>query len=131
MPRFRPSSSSANHSKPIEAALYWHSPWSVVSQWWDCDQSGAAVARTYRDGGRVIVEIELAGVDPDQIALEAGSNRLHLRYPNHSRTIPLPFVINQESARADWKDGLLSIIVEQTMSDGQPLAESRREFEWW
>jgi HSP20 family molecular chaperone IbpA len=113
MPIFRFKQASIEESASVAAALFWYSPWSVVSQWWDPEQNGQPVARTYRDGHRVIVEIEMAGVDPAQVELQAGANRLHLTYPDHQSTIPLPFFINEDTAKADWAQGLLRVVVEQ------------------
>ncbi len=113
-----------NPAKPVKTTAeqgseFWLSPWSVVTEWRRPEGDGQPVVRTYRDGRRVVMEIELPGQDPAQVSLEAGPERLHLVYGSHEHTVPLPFRVAPETVKAEWRHGLLRV-------EGQPGDGGRR-----
>ncbi len=126
MPILRASSRLQTNPATTEGAFFWNTPWSVVTQWCGPDQPDRVVARTYRDGSQAVVEIELVGVDPDSIELEAGPNRLQLRYSAHEYTLPLPLMIDQASVTADWNQGLLRVVADASASDRPRTAKTIR-----
>lgn len=97
----------------------------MVTEWWNPDSDDATVARTYRDGSRIIVEIDVSGVDPSTVELEVGSNRLHLTCGEHESMIPLPLVVNEQTAQAQWQRGLLQVVLSAPGSPWDPHGELR------
>lgn len=102
-----------------QSSTFWQSPWSVVSEWWDPNDPENATARVYRDGRRVIVEIDIANKSAEETELEVDSNHLYLRYPKGQATIPLPFFVDQSSANATWDRGALRVEMDQASSQGR------------
>lgn len=109
-----------NPAKPVQTSAvqgpeFWTSPWSVVTEWWrPGGDQGAPVARTYRNGRQLMIEIDLPGEDPARLSLEAGPERLHLGCGDgREHTVPLPFVVDPESVSAEWRHGVLLVEARQ------------------
>lgn len=99
-----------------QSSTFWQSPWSVVSEWWDPSDPEHRAARVYRDGRRVIVEIDIPNASAEGTDFELDSNHLYLRYPDGQATIPLPFFVDQSSANATWDRGGLRVVMDHASS---------------
>ena len=66
-----------------------------------------------RNGNEVIVTVELPGVRKEDIVLEGTDNALSISVDTeskkYSRTIPLPCEVTQDSARAEYNNGILEV----------------------
>ncbi|MBX6377199.1 MAG: Hsp20/alpha crystallin family protein, partial [Clostridia bacterium] len=92
----------------------------------------------YERGGDVVVEIELPGVDPENIRLEVNEDSVFVeaerredketqgeglyrrvrRFGRVSRRIPLPTAVKADQARARYRNGLLEVTIPRAEGGG-------------
>ncbi len=99
------------------------------------NESGLSIPRGdfYRKDGKVYVEFELPGIDPSKVELNVYEDRLTLKaeksdektvdendyfrseryYGTVSRSIQFPSDVDPESARANFKNGVLTIDIKE------------------
>ena len=85
----------------------------------------------YRKGGNVIVEMSLPGIDPEKIDISVEDNylkvsgsreekkqtkkenyyRKEIRRGSFERVVRLPVAVKEEKAKAEYKDGILKVII--------------------
>ena len=104
----RPSKAGAKWPSEMNC---WQSPWSVVTEWWQLRGEDCPVVRTYRDGDRVIVEIEPGAADPAAMDVEVGGNHIYVSGSVPETTIPMPWMIDPESANLQSEGNLLRVVV--------------------
>ena len=79
-----------------------------------------------KDGNDVIVTVELPGARKEDIILEGTDKALSIKvdteYKKYSKTVALPCEVSQDSAKAEYNNGILEIRLE---SKG-PLSNSKR-----
>lgn len=91
---------------------------------------GASVSEPFtdvvRDGEEVIVTVELPGAKKEDIVLEGTDKALSIKvdteHRKYSKTVALPCEVSQDSARAEYNNGILEV---RLVSKG-PDANSRR-----
>jgi HSP20 family protein len=79
-----------------------------------------------KDGNDVIVTVELPGAKKEDIILEGTDKALSIKvdteYKNYSKTVALPCEVSQDSAKAEYNNGILEVRLE---SKG-PLSNAKR-----
>ncbi|MBE6517576.1 MAG: Hsp20/alpha crystallin family protein [Thermoplasmata archaeon] len=79
-----------------------------------------------QDGDEVIVTVELPGAKKDDIVLEGTDKALSIKvdteHKKYSRTVALPCEVSQDSAKAEYNNGILEV---RLISKG-PLSNARR-----
>jgi HSP20 family protein len=98
---------------------------------WALGGSWAPVVDIYEQGNDIVLKAELPGVDPKDVDIRLENNVLALRgqrkfenevkkenyhrversYGSFSRSFTLPSVVDQKSIKADFKDGMLTIVL--------------------
>jgi HSP20 family protein len=79
-----------------------------------------------KDGNDVIVTVELPGAKKEDIVLEGTDKALSIKvdteYKKYSKTVALPCEVSQDSAKAEYNNGILEVRLE---SKG-PLSNAKR-----
>src|SRR5262245_19004346 len=98
---------------------------------WALGGSWAPVVDIYEQGGDIVLKAELPGVDPKDTDIRVENNTLTLRgerkldneikresyhrveraYGTFSRSFTLPSVVDTEKIKAEYKDGVLRVIL--------------------
>jgi HSP20 family protein len=98
---------------------------------WALGGSWAPAVDIYEQGNDIVLKAELPGVDPKDVDIRLENNVLTLRgerkfenevkkenyhrversYGTFSRSFTLPSVVNQTGIKADFKDGMLKVIL--------------------
>ncbi len=114
-----------------QSRYFWNSPWAMVSQWRP-DQTRDVFV--YEHDQSLILDIDLAGISPDDVVLIVGSTRINLevradagaRYGGDEILIPLPFHVDPQTAHAQWHHGLLEIKVRRQVTRVKQVTLSQR-----
>lgn len=79
-----------------------------------------------QDGKDIVVTVELPGAKKEDIVLESTDKALSIKvdteYKKYSKTVALPCEVSQDSAKAEYNNGILEVRLE---SKG-PLSNSKR-----
>ena len=110
---------------------FWNSPWAMVSQWRP-DQTRDVLV--YDHDQSLVIDIDLAGINPDDVLLNIDPTRIHLevradalgRYGGDEILVPLPFHVDPKTAEAHWNHGLLEIEVQRQVTRVRQIRLSRR-----
>lgn len=98
---------------------------------WALGGSWAPAVDIYEQGNDIVLKAELPGVDPKDVDIRLENNVLTLRgerrfenevkkenyhrversYGTFSRSFTLPSVVNQTGIKADFKDGMLKVVL--------------------
>lgn len=98
---------------------------------WALGGSWAPVVDIYEHDGNIVLKAELPGVDPKEVDVRVENNTLTLRgerkfdteikrdnyhrveraYGSFSRSFTLPSVVDTEKIKADYRDGVLKVVL--------------------
>ena len=98
---------------------------------WGLGGAWAPAVDIYEQDGNIVVKAELPGVDPKDVDVRVENNTLTLRgerkldsevkqdnyhrversYGTFTRSFTLPSVLDQEKIKAEYKDGVLKVII--------------------
>lgn len=93
----------------------------------------------YAQNGNIVVEIQVAGIEPDNVEISVENNLLHVfgtreeEYEedvrdyyskeilrgSFERLVPLPVAVNEDKANANIEDGVLRIVLPKRQADGK------------
>jgi len=124
--------------RPFKDLDRWFEDWEWPEDWFERPRWGRLlpVLRTpkmdiYEEGDNVVAEVELPGVDPKNIEVEVKDNTLKVEAKGeekkeekkkgyyrkelskgyYKRVIPLPVEVKGEKAEAEYKEGMLKIVI--------------------
>lgn len=105
-----------------QAARFWTSPWAMVSQ----TNGHGRTSRVFEHHDRLIIEIEVVGIDPRDLEAEIDESHLHVRikkirgrYGEDEVIVPLPYRVMPETAQAEAVRGVLRVKVLRRLVPGR------------
>ncbi len=98
---------------------------------WALGGTWAPAVDIYEQGGNIVLKAELPGIDPKEVEIRVENNTLTLRgerkfdneikrdnyhrveraYGSFTRSFTLPSVVNQEQIQAEYRDGVLRVVL--------------------